>query len=225
MAQKRTDEPPKSGGTRNSGTENLIGTRSQATATSQEDRYDSNFNTPSYGSMKLQRNEENEMNKEETIGFIQRVAGVDDRQASIMADAIHKWSDGYYEDIRFAQQNEDASEGFKELGKHLENYISRAAKWGGGTTYRGIRVNADLNVGDKVDMKGTSSWSTRESVAKSFAGGKTVFVSETQSKGTSIGFYHFHPLEHEVVVSKNAQYVVQKKEKVGVYTYYHVKEV
>lgn len=124
----------------------------------------------------------------------------------------------------------------KSEAKRIEGYIERAPKWGGGVTYRGMSLPSSvvkgLTVGGTFDVNaGTASWSTQESTARSFSksgsGGRhVVFVSQTQSKGTSIKHISYFTKENEVLVSKNARYTITNiSTKSGSpYTYVYVKE-
>lgn len=79
--------------------------------------------------------------------------------------------------------------------------------------------------------RGSASWSTSKSTAQSFSkpyndGVHLVFISKTQSKGTSIKHISKYNHEDEVLVSKNAKYRVTGKPKnQGKYMYVHVEEV
>lgn len=89
-----------------------------------------------------------------------------------------------------------------------------------------------LTVGGTFDVNlGTASWSTQESTARSFSKSGSgsrhvVFVSQTQSKGTSIKHISYFAKENEVLVSKNAKYTITNiSTKSGSpYTYVYVKE-
>ena len=226
---KKSDEPPKINGGYSKDASNLIGVRTakEGSAYAKALAPDlEGLNTPSYGSRKQQKGEEVEMNETQAIEYIQRIAGVDAQTAKEMNDAVWSWTDGSYHGIREVQQGRSSNEVHKKYGENIEKFLERATKWGGGVTYRGIDVyDIGYRVGDKIDMKGTSSWSTQESIARSFAGSSgSVFVSPTQSRGTSTNFSHQHHGEHEVTVSRKAKYIVDKIEKRGYRTYYFVHE-
>lgn len=211
-------------------TSNLIPTRTPAKGSAYEQALSpdtEDFNTPSFNSLKPQKGIEPRLKEDEAIAFVQRVAGVDKETAKKMNDAVWAYTGYYYDAIRAVQQGKSNNAKMKEHAENLERYIERAAKWGGGTTYRGIRAGGDYKPGDIIDQCGTSSWSTELSIAKSFSFGgknKTIFISPTQSKGTSTGFSHQHHAEMEVTVSQKARYVAERVEKHGDYTYVWVRE-
>lgn len=230
MEKKKTHEPSKKTGGMNIDTSNLSATR-MASAGSAYDKAVSpdteGLNTPSYGSLKPQKGEEKEMSKAEAVAYVQRVAGVDEKTAEEMNEAVWQWTNGAYSGIRHVQQGVGTYDEpyFKKLGDNLERFIERSAKWGGGTTYRGIGTNADIKVGETFDMRGTASWSTQESVARNFAyGDGTVFVSKTQSRGVSTNFSHQHHSEREVTVSRKALYVAERIEYKNGKKYIYVRE-
>ncbi len=163
--------------------------------------------------------------------------GVSQSQAEQLVTSVENYTGVYYRDIREYQQSGEPKEA-AEYAQGIENYIKVAPKWDGGVTYRGISdipndVYEQLTTkGNVIDMKGTSSWSSRESVARNFAGMSTfgnniVFVSETQSRGTSIRHLSTIPHEDEVVASKDASYVVKrtKKDKKSGIMYVYLKEM
>ena len=127
----------------------------------------------------------------------------------------------------------------RELKEDVFDGIDLALFSAGGSTYRGIKLDKAtvkaLRVGNKIDVNlGTASWSTAESTARSFSGsgyagtGKrsVIFVSGTQTKGTSIKHISLFANENEVLVSKKAQYIIDSISiKPGSpYTYVYVKE-
>lgn len=117
----------------------------------------------------------------------------------------------------------------------LEDFIFKMPKWDGEITYRGISVSSDqlqdwLN-GEVIDNKGTSSWSTSKEIAEDFAkyGGfaekKVVLVSETQTKGIDIAYLSKIYTELEIMVSKDAKYVLDYSKEIDDIIYMYVKEV
>ena len=226
---KKTFEPPKDGSNNGKSAENAKGTKKGYVSPEATEE----MATPSYGSDKKQKWHNGYLdpddNWEEAKAFVMRVAGVSEKEAIDMLNAVTAWTESWYDSIRELQQgtlpdwHDDKL--VKKLSDNLEKYISRAAKWGGGTTYRGIDVGVNVNVGDKIDMLGTASWSSSEHTARSFAGDGTVFVCETQSKGVSLKFGSAHPAENEVAVSKDAKYQVERTAVVDGVRYYFVKEI
>lgn len=228
MSRRRTDEPPTQQSKQAVDVSNLVSTRTANAGSAYEKaiaKDTEGYNTPSYGSLKPQKFEEKAMSEAEAVEFIQRVAGVNKKTAVEMNEAIWKWTNGAYYNIRAVQQGKKDDAKYKKYGDDIEKFIDRAAKWGGGTTYRGIDIkDPNYAIGEKINMKGTSSWSTHENIAKSFSSGNVVFVSPTQSRGTSTNFSHQHHLEHEVTVSKKASYVIERKENKNGFTYYYLRE-
>ena len=222
---KKTYEPPEDKGDNNA-SENAKGTKK--TYATPDMKVEDDLNTPSYGSKFKQKDHEEKMNVYDAINFIMRVAGVTREEAVEMEDAIWEWTGTSYTNIRHFQQTGEGNDEIKKFSENVEKYIERAAKWGGGVTYRGVKTfSKDIVIGDTIDMNGTASWSTREGVAKSFSGykGGIVFVCDTQSKGTSTKFAHQHYMENEVTVSRSAKYVVQSvKINSEGKTYVYVKE-
>lgn len=177
-------------------------------------------------------------NAEETAKYI----GSTVQEAKDMFDAVQDFTGSAYSGIRRTQRGEKASDipelqkKYDSEAKRIEGYIERAPKWGGGVTYRGMSLPASavkgLKVGGTFDVNlGTASWSTQESTARNFAKSSSgdkpvVFVSQTQSKGTSIKHISNFTKENEVLVSKNAKYTITNiSTKPGSpYTYVYVKE-
>lgn len=175
---------------------------------------------------------------EETAKYI----GSTVQEAKDMFDAVQDFTGSAYSGIRRAQRGEKASDipelqkKYDSEAKRIEGYIERAPKWGGGVTYRGMSLPSSvvkgLTVGGTFDVNlGTASWSTQESTARSFSKSGSgsrhvVFVSQTQSKGTSIKHISHFAKENEVLVSKNAKYAITNiSTKSGSpYTYVYVKE-
>lgn len=165
--------------------------------------------------------------------------GVSVDVAKELHGSVRNYSGSSYAAIRQAQRTGKGSPQALKDAKNIETYIEHAPKWAGGTTYRGIKLDETtvkaLQVGDKIDVNlGTASWSTAESTARSFSGGgyagagkrSVVFVSPTQSQGTSIKHISYYSGENEVLVSKKTQYIIDSISiKPGSpYTYVYVKE-
>lgn len=175
---------------------------------------------------------------EETAKYI----GSTVQEAKDMFDAVQDFTGSSYSGIRRAQRGEKASDipelqkKYDSEAKRIEGYIERAPKWGGGVTYRGMSLPSSvvkgLTVGGTFDVNaGTASWSTQESTARSFSksgsgDSPVVFVSQTQSKGTSIKHISYFTKENEVLVSKNARYTITNisTKSSSPYTYVYVKE-
>lgn len=169
---------------------------------------------------------------EDTAKYI----GVSVQEAKDMYGAVKDFTGTTYSLMRAAQRGEKVDAKYKRLAELAEGYIDHAPKWGGGVTYRGMALSpsavSSIKVGSTFDVNlGTASWSTQEGKAREFAtpynGNKgVVFVSQTQSKGTSIKHISYYSNENEVLVSKKAKYTVTSiSTKPGSpYTYVYVKE-
>lgn len=192
-------------------TSNLMGVRSAARGTSLEVQ----LGSPSYGSNNTkQKGHEDYMKSYEARQYIMRTTGLDEKEAEATREAIDRWSGSAYTFIRAVQQGENKSENFRVMGNRLERFIDRAPKWDGKMTYRGIKMNASelkkMKVGDTIDMKGTSSWSSTYRIAEGFSNQKVVFASPTQKHGTSIRFHSGFDKENEVLVSKRSSYRIKR---------------
>jgi hypothetical protein len=143
------------------------------------------------------------------------------KQAEDMSDAAYHWSGGAYGDIRDASQDpKNATKESKKRLKDLESLIDASPKWNGGTVYRGVYLPTDVvsgyHIGETIDMKGPSSWSSEKSVAEKFSkapsyksGTSVVYSVPTAKKGTSIKHLSNMPFEDEVLVSSLAQYRIK----------------
>lgn len=120
---------------------------------------------------------------------------------------------------------------YKPLSDRIETYIDKAPKWNNGVLYRGVKVSensgrgfalSDFKVGSKLDMHGTSSWTSSKKVAntfmtKSIVGGvdtkqnfkKVLFELPRTNKGTSISHLSKISAEKEVAISKKATFTIQ----------------
>jgi hypothetical protein len=124
--------------------------------------------------------------------------------------------DGYGE-VREWQNTGKGDERIKNIAENIEFYIQKSEPYQG-TIYRGIAVRANdldsLKIGQAVDMKGTSSWSSDKYVAKDFADNrdgekKIVFVTNSPEKSASIKHLSDYEEESEVVVSKDVSFLVK----------------
>ena len=153
--------------------------------------------------------------------FVANELGISEDEAQKYISALKGYTgDNYYGAIRDAQRGGKQSDKIVQMGNNVETYIDKAPKWNGGETYRGVTLSRkelnSLNVGSTIDMGGTSSWSSKQSVAAKFADkakyvrGKkpVVFVSATQKNGTGIRHLSKLKREEEVVVSKNSKYTI-----------------
>ena len=168
----------------------------------------------------------------DAVGFTAGLLGVSEQEAFDYNAAVNDYTSISYEKIRRYQRGEQiepwALEATAKRAELIEGYIERAPKWNGGKTYRGIGAESLPGIGDIIDMGGTSSWSSRLDSAldyADYASKKIVFVSPSQSKGTSTKHLSYYPNENEVTVSKNAKYKVQSVKNEGGISYVYVKEV
>lgn len=154
---------------------------------------------------------------DDSVEIIARALGEDKETAYKHWNAITNYTAQWYGAVRKHQRAGGGTETVREMSKQIEDYIAKAPKWDGGTTFRGITDVSDsvldslTTEGTVFDMRGTSSWSSKESVAKSFANSgynDIVFESVTQSKGTSVRHISRYPTEDEILVSKSSQYRV-----------------
>ena len=160
--------------------------------------------------------------------FVSDELGVDKTKARQYIEALDAYSDNDYGAIRQYQRGESTADDKKcgEISERLEGYIKVAPKWDAGETYRGIGLSDEdlkkFTVGSVHDMKGTSSWSSEEEIARKFGdnyakdlGNYVIFHSGTQRKGTSIRHLSPYPGEggeNEVLVSKDSKYTVLKRD-------------
>jgi SPP1 gp7 family putative phage head morphogenesis protein len=159
------------------------------------------------------------------IKQVEKDTGLIGQEAINMTEAVQSFTGNSYEGIRAVQMGqipkfpagvEDISS-FTEKGNIIEKYITKAPKYTK-EIYRGIDLNLDrskveeiFKVGDIVDMKGTSSWSTKFETVKQF--GPIRFISEDTPLSTAIGHLSIHPTESEVIVSKTVKFKIIKIER------------
>ena len=159
--------------------------------------------------------------------------GVDEMTAYRQVHAVADYSMTDYSDIRRAQYENDVDSDAYKKAEAIERFIEQSPVWDGGELYRGVALPqssiAHLKVGGRIDMKGMSSWSSDEKIAKSFADksydSPVVFRSKGTKKGTSITHLsEFGKTESEVLVSGKATWTIKKISKVGKITYVDVDE-
>ena len=136
--------------------------------------------------------------------------------------ALNKWSSGSIgsygsTEIRHASlQGIDKDDGLSIKNNLyndiLENTINTRGSFNSTELYRGIRVKdsnfiKNLSVGDKIDLRGISSWSASKSIAEKFTnyeGEKVVFViPKNKTKSFNIQEYSSFSKEVESIVSSN----------------------
>lgn len=121
----------------------------------------------------------------------------------------------------------------REASEMLERFIEISPKFDG-PVYRGIALDETVDVaslfraGNVVDMRGTSSWSSSEDLSRKFADpfelakqkilkdphgkvGVEFHLSQT-NKGASISHISYFSHEMEVLISKDARFLVRSIE-------------
>ena len=152
-------------------------------------------------------------------------------KATEYVDVIMDYTDtstNVYSEVRRYQREEPlqflTQEEAKVLSDKIEEYIQKAPRWNGGTTFRGSTVS-DIELssyvpGYELHMGGVASWSDQESVARDFAAknvtadrpNSVIYHCDTQGKGTGIQHISVVEMEAEVLCSKESRYVVDKIE-------------
>lgn len=158
---------------------------------------------------------------QKNIETLKSEMGVSDERFDEMMGYVEEYIAG---DFKMLHQYQTGKLGdsamMKKYSDNLEEFISKAPNWNGGTIYRGVSLSdAELNgilSGRTFDMGGTKSWSSDDSVAWEFAdsnafGSKTnkvIFRASGTKKGTSLAFMDdpYYP-SYEVLVSKDAKYI------------------
>lgn len=159
-------------------------------------------------------------------------------EAKEMKSAVSMYSGSSYASIRMAQTNPDnAMDLYIEAGKNIEKYIKLAPKWNDGQLFRGINLPKDvieqLNLDSEIDMIGVSSWSSLETKAITFSkkgdNSRVIFNLPQTKNGVSITHLSQFDSEKEVIISKDAKFIIKKIEKKDIngdkYTFIDVEEV
>lgn len=172
---------------------------------------------------------------EENIETVKRELGCDDKQAKKYMRSMLSYTAENYEAIRAYQSGKKNAytKKFSNDAKNIEEYIDKAPHWNGGTLYRGVGLDASVDVksafkpGTELNMQGTSSWSSDTGIAKNFARDRNmvIFQCDRISKATSVSHISNNPGEKEVLVSKDTKYVAKKVSKRGRYYYVYLDEV
>ena len=167
--------------------------------------------------------------------LIMKDTGCSEKEAGDYQMALRMWSVTSV-DIRTVQRGEAPDDGrmtimtvkdATEYGDALEDFISKAPQWDGGTLYRGIEMEdfkgypihdyAFLQEGKIIDMGGTSSWSSNRDIAdeftsRRFTGDAVLFVTDDIGAATSIAVHSSIPMQDEVIASKSNKYRVDSVE-------------
>lgn len=178
--------------------------------------------------------------------FTMQQLGIDEDTASRYNDAIRSYSGSHYTDIRNYQKgrlqnaSQQTLDSCKQWSEDLEQFIEQSPKWGGGTTYRGFSTSperyekllTDMASGKELDMGGTSSWSTKRSMAEQFSEDgaglddwRVVLECKGPNRGTSIRAVAHYADEDEVLVSRHARYKITGTRQEGSFTIFEVEEV
>jgi len=155
------------------------------------------------------------------IEYVMKDVGFDKKKADDTVRAVESFTGMGYLNIRSVQTGSlpVADIGYKEQAEIIEEYIKKAPHFNQ-PIYRGLHPTkgsnllkfVDVKVGDVVDMKGTSSWtSSKESGQKNAISG-VLFRAESVNKGTSVKHLSAFPSEDEVLVSKDAKFRVTGKQ-------------
>lgn len=162
--------------------------------------------------------------------------GVSEAEAIELTDALSKWTDRAYSEIRKAQNNSDTSSEYFRTAMLLETYIQKAPKWTGKPIYRGLTLTQgkinECKIGGVFKMYGVSSWSSEKNVAEKFAKrNKKPYEKEVilinhkgTTQGTSVSHLEQYKDQYEILVSNYAKHIVKKKYKVGNRTIIEVEE-
>ena len=141
--------------------------------------------------------------------------GLDIKTAKQLVNTVTEYSDGYFKDIRSGVD--------KERAQMVEDFIRNSPKWDNNSPlYRGVSLPSNIaikmKVGQMVDMKGVSSWSSNKGVADKFTEegysignkperseniGVLFFLPKTNS-GASVSHFSEMPYENEVILSAMA---------------------
>lgn len=178
------------------------------------------------------------LDEEKKVSIAQQLTEASKETATEYVETAEAWSGNYFAEIRRYQRGNLHDADLLPMVSYderlLENFINKSPVWKGGNTYRAIGASDDAITamrqkaahGARIDMFGTSSWTSSESIATDHRidGKRVIFVSPTQKQGTSIMAYSETPYEYEVIVSKAASYAITDIiEKDGI-TYVYLEE-
>lgn len=153
--------------------------------------------------------------------------GVSVNEGDEIAKAVYSWSGADYKFIREAVYTGDTNNPDYQKGMKIEKFIDKSPKWDG-ELYRGASLSLDvlsqLQVGGIIDMRGMSSWSSDDKVAKKFTKSKNtpkgnekvIFHTTGTKKGASITqMSRFGKKESEVIVSNDARWTIKSMRSTG----------
>ena len=161
---------------------------------------------------------------EKRAKYLQRTLKVQKEDAEHYVEAIESYTGNYYDSMRAVQMGDIKDRDLMRSAEHLEEFIGKSPKWGGGTTYRGIYRWEQSDVAQfttaqatrmPIQMYGCSSWSTSKEEAKDFAmkDGEyhILFICKGgQPRGTSIAGFSRYPQEKEILCSKDGKWMIDK---------------
>ncbi len=165
-----------------------------------------------------QRTSKSSYNKQERIGFVMEdVPGMSKEQATEVVDSFSSYTSAVnnnYSNIRKASIGKNYNKDMVKKANAIDNYIENAPKFKG-EVYRGMDIdNASyFKAGDKLDMKGMSSWTSDKSIGKEFTDSKSnkdrcLFRIKNSSKGTSISHLSNATREKEVMFSSKQKFKI-----------------
>jgi SPP1 gp7 family putative phage head morphogenesis protein len=178
----------------------------------------------------------------ERIDIIIKDLKVDGKRAQEYMEAVKEWSGAAYGEMRRYQMGESVRPHIAKYAEDMEEFIKGSPAWGKrrGDLYRGINVPESVaeeilqkaKNRDIITNQGTAaSWTSNEKTANSFMSGSGVrikyVVKGGTSKGTSITYLSEYGMsEYEVLVSKEAEYIATKIERITEWQYIiYLKEV
>lgn len=161
--------------------------------------------------------------------ILRKEMGVSQERFDEMLNYVGEYVSGDFQMLNKYQSGKlGESAMLKKYSDNIEEFISKAPNWNGGTIYRGVSLSdnelSGILSGKPFDMGGTKSWSSNRGVASEFAdsnafGSKTnkvLFRASGTKKGTSVKFMEdpFFPSD-EVLVSKDVRYIPIQSTKSG----------
>jgi len=129
--------------------------------------------------------------------------------------ALNHYTCDNYGDIRNAQMGKNPDSSDKRKAQLIEQYISKAPKYDE-PIFRGMvlpeTINSKLKSGQRINMKGVSSWSSTGKVAEQF--GNTIFVTSNVSRAVAISAFSHIKSEREVIVSSKSSFIIRSIKRV-----------
>jgi len=173
------------------------------------------------------------------IDALAEACGVDQEKAKEYFEALDGWTGGDYIGVRALQSGRISDYPYytrddiaktKKQAEAIEAFINDAPPYEG-TLYRGIGADvSQFKVGGRIDMGGTSSWSSSKDMAEDFAMGEgggrnSVVLISTKKISKAAGIESIMQTgEDEVLVSESVKYDVKKIMRSGRIDYVYVEE-